>query len=58
MIVAMRIALVGIGIAFAASAARAQPKTGAPTPSKADQLFDEGRALMAKQDYADACPKL
>jgi hypothetical protein len=52
MIAPMRIALIGVGIAIAASA-HAQP-----TPSRADQLFDEGRALMAKLDYADACPKL
>src|SRR5690348_18176828 len=58
MIASMRAALVGIGIACAASVAHAQPKTGTPTPSQADQLFDEGRALMAKQDFADACPKL
>lgn len=57
MIVAMRTAIVALGIALAATStitiARAQP-----TPSRADQLFDEGRELMAKQDYAGACPKL
>src|SRR6185437_5005752 len=54
MIVPMRTAIGGLAIVLTAATAHAQPAV----PSRADQLFDEGRELMAKQDYAAACPKL
>jgi hypothetical protein len=45
-----------IGSALLAGEARAQT-TDALDEAGAQQLFDEGRALMNKRDYARACPK-
>jgi len=42
----------GLGVLFVAGSARAEPDPAA------EQLFAEGRALMAEKKYALACPKL
>jgi tetratricopeptide (TPR) repeat protein len=51
----MRVGAIVVAIAVASSAARAQPDADAH--KRADQLFDEGRALMQKGDFDNACPK-
>jgi len=50
MIGAMRL-LVALMVVAMTAPSEAQGK------SKADELFDEGRALMARNDFAKACPK-
>jgi hypothetical protein len=43
---------------FSAPAAGDPPSSKEPPPTQAEALFREGRTLIAKHDYAAACPKL
>ena len=49
---------VGVLIALAIALACLNASAGEPIAPTAEDLFREGRALIAKRDYAAACPKL
>jgi hypothetical protein len=44
-------------VCFVAERALAQDEPADPNAAKADALFNEGRDLMTKGDFANACPK-
>jgi hypothetical protein len=54
---ALRAGAIALGLSFSGSATRLCAAQGAAGQAAAEALFKQGRDLMAKGQYAEACPK-